>query len=134
MFHVEHFVLHFCTYKYVWLILFSLACADVWELVELAEERLHGVAGIVRIVFDRGVQTETTGMQIDPLPEVGHILRGFVGNSGDVVLENQHAIPKRNRDSALGRVLSDDVLVQLGNNLARGEFIECDLFFFSGRG
>ena len=41
MFHVEHFVLHFCTYKYVWLILFSLACADVWELVELAEERLH---------------------------------------------------------------------------------------------
>ena len=29
-------------------------------------------------------------MQIDPLPEIGDVLRGLVGNAGHIVLVNQH--------------------------------------------
>ena len=44
----------------------------------------------MRIVFNRGVKTEAAGMQIDPLPEIGDILRRFVRDSRNVVFENQH--------------------------------------------
>ena len=42
------------------------------------------------VVLHRGGEAEAAGMQVDPLAEVSDILRGFVGNARDVVLENQH--------------------------------------------
>ena len=43
-----------------------------------------------------------------------------------------HAIAQRDRDGALGLVLPDDVLVELAHDLARRQFVECDVFFING--
>ena len=45
-----------------------------------------------------------------------------------------HAVAQRNGDGALGRMLPNDVLVQLRDDLARGHFIECERLVFSGSG
>ena len=45
-----------------------------------------------------------------------------------------HAIAQSDGDGALGVLLADDMLVQLGDDLTRSEFVESDLFFFSGSG
>ena len=45
-----------------------------------------------------------------------------------------HAVAQGDGDGALGVVLADDVLVELGDDLARSQFVERELFFFSGSG
>ena len=45
-----------------------------------------------------------------------------------------HAVAQRNGDGALGVFLADNVLVEFGDDLARREFVERDLFFFGGCG
>ena len=45
-----------------------------------------------------------------------------------------HAIAQGDGDGALGVLLADDMLVQLGDDFTRSQFVECDLFFFSGSG
>ena len=45
-----------------------------------------------------------------------------------------HAIAQGNGHGALGVLLADDVLVEFGDNFARSQFVERDLFFFSGCG
>ncbi len=49
----------------------------------------EGVSGIVRVEADRGGEAEPAGVEIDELAQVGHILRGLVGHSGDVVLVDE---------------------------------------------
>ncbi len=41
---------------------------------------------------------------------------------------------KRDGHSALGRVLADDILIQLRDDLTRSKVVECELLFFGGRG
>src|SRR6185369_7345537 len=48
-----------------------------------------GVSRIVRVVADRGGKSEAAGVEIDELAQIGHVLRGFVRDSGDVVLINE---------------------------------------------
>ena len=43
-----------------------------------------------------------------------------------------HAIAQGNGDGALGVLLANDMLVELGHDFARRQFVERDLFFFSG--
>ena len=57
----------------------------------------------------------------------------FFGHFGRELLA-AHAIAQRDGDGALGVVLADDVLVEFGDDLARRQFVERDLFFFSGSG
>ena len=45
-----------------------------------------------------------------------------------------HAIAQGDGHGALGVFLADDMLVQLGDDFTRREFVERDLFFFSGSG
>ena len=45
-----------------------------------------------------------------------------------------HAVAQRNRHRALGVFLSDDVLVEFGDDLTRREFVESNLFFVDGSG
>ncbi len=45
-----------------------------------------------------------------------------------------HAVAQGNRHGALGILLPHDVLVQFGDDLTRGEFVESNLFFFYGSG
>ena len=47
------------------------------------------VSGIVRVEADRGGEAEPAGVEIDELAQIGYILRGFVGHSGDVVLVDE---------------------------------------------
>ena len=45
-----------------------------------------------------------------------------------------HAIAQSDGDGALGVLLADDMLVQFGDDFTRSQFVERDLFFFSGSG
>ena len=45
-----------------------------------------------------------------------------------------HAIAQGDGDGALGVLLAYDMLVQLGDDFTRSQFVERDLFFFSGSG
>ena len=45
-----------------------------------------------------------------------------------------HAVAQGDGHGALGVLLADNVLVEFSDDLARGEFVERDLFFFSGSG
>ena len=45
-----------------------------------------------------------------------------------------HAIAQGNGDGALRVLLADNVLVELGDNFARRQFVKRDLFFFGGSG
>ena len=45
-----------------------------------------------------------------------------------------HAIAQGDGDGALGLVLPDDILVELAHDLARGQFVECDVFLICGCG
>ena len=45
-----------------------------------------------------------------------------------------HAVAQRDGDGALGLVLAYDVFVEFANNLARGKFVQRDVFFFGGCG
>ena len=44
------------------------------------------------------------------------------------------AIPERNRYGALGSLLTNNVFIELGDYLARREFVEREILFFSGSG
>ncbi len=57
----------------------------------------------------------------------------FFGQVGGKLLP-AHAIAQGNGDGALGVLLADDMLVQFRDNFTRSEFVEGDLFFFSGSG
>jgi hypothetical protein len=45
-----------------------------------------------------------------------------------------HAIAQGNGNGALSRVLSNDVLIQFRDDLARCHLIECERLIFSGSG
>jgi hypothetical protein len=45
-----------------------------------------------------------------------------------------HAVPQRYGDGALGVMLADDMLVELGHDLARREFVEGGGGLFGGSG
>ncbi len=49
----------------------------------------NGIPRILRIETHRGWKSETAGMKIDELTQVGHVLRGFVGDARDVILVDQ---------------------------------------------
>ena len=51
----------------------------------------HRITRIVRFILYRSVESQATGVQVDPLAQVGDVLRGFVGNSGHVVLKDEHS-------------------------------------------
>ena len=48
-----------------------------------------GISRILRIITYGRWQAEAAGMQIDELPQIGHVLRGLVGYASHVVMENQ---------------------------------------------
>jgi hypothetical protein len=45
-----------------------------------------------------------------------------------------HAIAQCDGDGTLGVLLAYNMLVQFSDDFTRSEFVECDLFFFSGSG
>ena len=45
-----------------------------------------------------------------------------------------HAIAQRDSDGALRLVLAYNIFVELADDLARGKFVECDVFFIGGSG
>ena len=49
------------------------------------------ISGIVRVEADGGGESEPAGVEIDELAQIGYILRGFVGHSGDVVLVDEES-------------------------------------------
>ena len=59
---------------------------------------------------------------------LGHDLVGQLGRE----LLAAHAVAQRDGDGALGVLLSDNVLVEFGDDFARGQFVQRDLFFFGG--
>ena len=58
----------------------------------------------------------------------GHDLVGEIGRK----LLAAHAIAQRDGDGALGGLLADDVLVQLGDDFARGQIVEREFLVFRG--
>ena len=54
----------------------------------------------------------------------------FFGQSREKLLA-AHAVAQRNGHGALGVLLADDMLVELGDDFARSELVERELFFFS---
>ena len=55
----------------------------------------------------------------------------FFGKFGGKFLP-PHAVAQGDRHGALGSMLPDHVLIEFGDNLARSQFIERDLFFVGG--
>src|ERR1035441_10019789 len=49
----------------------------------------HRISWIVGIIFDRSRQAQAAGIQVNELPQMGHILRCLVGHAGDIVLVDQ---------------------------------------------
>ena len=45
----------------------------------------------MRVEADGGGEAEAAGVEIDELAQVGYVLRGFVGHSGDVVLVDEES-------------------------------------------
>ena len=45
-----------------------------------------------------------------------------------------HTIAQRDGDGAFRVLLADDILVEFGDDLARREFVQRELFFFGGCG
>jgi hypothetical protein len=61
---------------------------------------------------------------------LGHDVVGDVGRQ----LLPALAVAQRNGHGALGVLLADDVLVQLGDNLARRQLVQREILFFGGCG
>ena len=72
-----------------------------------------------------------------PTP-VGPIMMMFLGMMSSAMIGRQLlaalAIAQRNGDGALGGPLADDVLVELGDDLARRQLVEREVLFFGGCG
>src|SRR5579872_5199711 len=50
--------------------------------------KYDGISWVLRVKADGGGESETAGVKIDQLAEIGYILRSLVGHSGNVVLVN----------------------------------------------
>ena len=106
------------------------------DLHQVADHRLHIAAHIADFGELRGLhfQKRRVGQLGQPARNLrfaharrpdhddvlGHDLFGEIGRQ----LLPAHAVAQRNGHGALGGLLADDVLVQLGDNLARRQFIE----------
>src|SRR5580693_190213 len=69
---------------------------DHWPLTTALLPQPHpafrdhqGVTRIMRVVLHRRGQPQAAGMQVDPLAQIGYILRALVGNARDVIFVNE---------------------------------------------
>ncbi len=103
--------------------------ADVADLGELGGFNLEEgrVGELGQAAGDLGF-ADAGGADHDDV--LGHDLVGQLGRE----LLPAHAVAQGNGHGALGGFLADDVLVQLGDDFARGELVEGELLVFRGSG
>ena len=99
--------------------------ADLGELrrLDLQERRLRQLRQAAR---DLGLADAGRADHQDVLR------RDLLGHLGRQLLP-PHAVAQRDRDRALGLLLADDVLVELGDDLPRGQRLRCVDAVVSGR-
>ncbi len=113
---------------------------------QVADHRLHVAPHVAHLGKLRGLHLEKgrVGQLGQPSrnlrfaharrPDHDDVLgHDVVGHFGRKLLATL-AIAQRNGDGALGGLLSHNVLVEFGDNLARRQLIEREILFFSGCG